>query len=147
MLGANVGFGSIIGPFMAAGFVEQVSWRAHFWTVAPLAAACGAVIMILLPKSKVTANAKEKLKLIDYWGVFFSTAATMLILIPLSGGGSYFPWDSPMVISMLVIGCICLVAFMIIEWRFATLPMMPRKYSNGLPGIIGFVLTAASASV
>ncbi|KKY17688.1 putative mfs multidrug transporter [Phaeomoniella chlamydospora] len=125
LLGANVGFGSVIGPFMAAGFIESATWRAHFWTVSPLAAVCGVVIIFLLPKGKVSAGAKEKLKLIDYWGVFFSTAATMLLLIPLSGGGSYFAWGSSMVISMMVLGGICLVIFMIIEWKFATLPMMP----------------------
>jgi hypothetical protein len=46
-----------------------------------------------------------------------------------SGGGSYFAWESPMVISMLVIGGCCMLAFLFIEYRVALLPMMPCKSS------------------
>lgn len=33
-----------------------------------------------------------------------------------------------MVISMLTIGTISLIAFVIIEWKVAALPMMPREF-------------------
>jgi len=48
-------------------------------------------------------------------------------LIPVSGGGSYFAWDSAMVISMLVIGGSCALAFLFVEHKIAVLPMMPCK--------------------
>lgn len=64
---------------------------------------------------------------IDYWGILSGSAAIILILIPVSGGGSYFAWASPMVISMLAIGGCCVLAFLLIEYRVALLPMMPCK--------------------
>jgi hypothetical protein len=48
----------------------------------------------------------------------------------MSIGGAYFDWDSPMVISMLAIGGLSLILFLIVEWRVANLPMMPGKYKT-----------------
>lgn len=64
---------------------------------------------------------------IDYWGILVGSAAIVLILIPVSGGGSYFPWASPIVISMLAVGVCCMLAFLFIEYKIALLPMMPCK--------------------
>ena len=71
----------------------------------------------------------EKLAQIDYLGVFLSAAGTVLMLVPIAGGGSTFAWNSTLVIAMLIIGCLCAVAFVVVEWRFASLPIMPRKCS------------------
>ncbi|CAD0048648.1 unnamed protein product [Aureobasidium pullulans] len=72
ILGACVGMGNMVGPFIAAAFAQHSTWRGLFW-------------------------------LIDYWGILFGSAAIILILIPVSGGGSYFRWDSAMVIMTLSI--------------------------------------------
>lgn len=128
LLSANIGLGSIVGPFMAAGFVQNVTWRAHFWTLSALAAVCIPVVIILVPASKMSEGIKEKLSMIDYWGSFFSTAATILLLIPISGGGTYFQWSNPMIITMLAAGGASAIAFLYWEWGYAALPMMPRKH-------------------
>jgi len=110
---------------MAAGFVSKTTWRALFWTICPLACVAGVVVAIILPPSKTTGNTKQKMKAIDYWGTLASSTAVILLLIPISGGGTYFPWDSPMVISMLVLGSISMMVFVLVEWKFAVMPMMP----------------------
>ncbi|OGM44933.1 hypothetical protein ABOM_007078 [Aspergillus bombycis] len=71
ILGASLGIGNVIGPFLAAAFIMKATWRAFFWLLAPLS------------------------------------------------------WDSAMVISMLVIGGCSLIVFIFIEWKVATLPMLP----------------------
>ncbi|CAK7214095.1 hypothetical protein SEUCBS140593_002065 [Sporothrix eucalyptigena] len=65
---------------------------------------------------------------IDCAGVLSSSIAVIFLLIPISGGGSYFEWTSPMVISMLVIGVCAFVFFVVVEWKIARLPMMPGQY-------------------
>lgn len=62
---------------------------------------------------------------IDWAGVLTSSTAVVFLLIPIGGGGAYFPWGSPMVISMLVLGVLSLGLFIFVEWRVARLPMMP----------------------
>lgn len=125
--GACVGAGNMIGPFVAAAFVEHSTWRGLFWLVSPLAAVCGIICFFILPnnvpKTKFSVNAKK----IDYAGVLTGSAAIVLILVPISGGGTYFQWSSPMSISMLAIGGVSAVAFFLVEWKFALLPMMPCK--------------------
>jgi hypothetical protein len=90
-----------------------------------LAIISGGIVLMVLPSSKITGDVRSKARLIDYWGILFSSAAILLILIPISGGGTYFAWSSPMVISMLVLGGICAVLFIITEWKVAAMPMMP----------------------
>jgi MFS family permease len=128
ILGACVGLGNMVGPFIAAAFAQQSTWRGLFWLVSPLAAIC----FFILPPSKDSSKLdfRAVAKKIDHWGILFGSAAIVLILIPVSGGGGYFAWDSSMVISMLVIGGICVLAFLFVEHKIAVLPMMPRKLLN-----------------
>ncbi|OAA56154.1 Major facilitator superfamily domain, general substrate transporter [Niveomyces insectorum RCEF 264] len=128
IIGACVGFGNLIGPFVAAGLTARTTWRAYFYMLAPLVVLVGCAAAYLLPSNPPTGGLRENARKIDYWGVFSASTAVILLLIPISGGGSYFRWDSPMVISMLVIGSLLFIAFIFIELRVAKLPMMPRQY-------------------
>ncbi|ORY69822.1 major facilitator superfamily domain-containing protein [Pseudomassariella vexata] len=125
IIGAFVGLGNVTGPFLAAAFIQKATWRAFFWMEAPLTALVGGVAWFLLPSKPRTLGLGESVRKIDYGGVLTSSVGVILLLIPISGGGSYFSWDSPMVISMLAIGSCALVLFVLIEWKVAKLPMMP----------------------
>ncbi|OKL61541.1 hypothetical protein UA08_03180 [Talaromyces atroroseus] len=129
IIGACLGVANIAGPFMAAGFIRSASvgWRGFFWTLTPIVAAGGVVSWFVLPQSKVTGGLRDKLCKIDVWGCLTSSAGIVLLLIPISGGGLYFQWDSAMVISMLVVGSCALVAFIVVEWKVARIPMMPMN--------------------
>lgn len=70
---------------------------------------------------------KTKVKAIDFYGVAFSSSAILLLLVPISGGGTYFVWNSSMVISMITLGGICMIVFIVVEWKFAAMPMMPLR--------------------
>lgn len=130
ILGACVGLGNMVGPFIAAAFVEHSTWRGLFWLISPLAALCCVVCYFILPtpKDAPQMDFQAVSKNIDYYGIISGSAAIVLILIPVSGGGAYFDWNSPMVISMLVVGACCMLAFLFIEHQVALLPMMPCKY-------------------
>lgn len=65
-----------------------------------MAILAGIMVAFTLPPSKVHGDVTAKMKAIDYWGVVFSSSALLLLLIPISGGGTYFDWSSAMVISM-----------------------------------------------
>ncbi|KAK1978463.1 major facilitator superfamily domain-containing protein [Colletotrichum cereale] len=125
ILGSMIGLGNILGPLLAAAFVEKATWRAFFWMLSPLGVIVGIISYYLLPSKPPEGDIMESVKKIDYAGSFTSSAGVILLLIPISGGGAYFPWNSAMVISMLTIGAISLVTFVFVEWRFAKLPMMP----------------------
>jgi MFS family permease len=125
ILGASLGLGNVIGPFIAAAFIMNSTWRGFFWLISPLAACSMVVGSFLIPSNACKGGVRENLGKIDFYGIIASSIGIIFLLIPISGGGSYFQWDSAMVISMLVIGACSLVAFVFIEWKVASLPMLP----------------------
>lgn len=132
ILGSMVGLGNVLGPFIAAGFIQTASWRYLFFLICPLAVLSGLVIFFLVPpphNMPKDDSLKTKLAKIDFLGIITSSTAIILLLIPVSGIGSYFTAKSPMVISMLTIGGISAVLFILVEWKVAKLPMIPRASS------------------
>ncbi|KAL4933730.1 putative MFS transporter [Aspergillus undulatus] len=128
ILGASLGLANVVGPFIAAAFILRATWRGFFWMLSPLAACSIVVGYFLIPDSARKDSFRTNLKRIDYFGIIASSIGIIFLLIPISGGGSYFEWDSPMVISMLVIGGLSLIAFFFIEWKVAVLPMLPMEF-------------------
>ncbi|KAJ5301162.1 uncharacterized protein N7443_006164 [Penicillium atrosanguineum] len=132
IIGSMIGLGSVTGPFLAAGFVLRSTWRGLFWLLAPLGVLNALVAFWFLPSKKPTITFKEGMKKVDYLGVLTSSIGTIFLLIPISGGGAYFAWSSPLVISMLAIGASSLILFVVVEWKFAKIPMMPGNIFIGL---------------
>ncbi|EAW18437.1 putative MFS transporter [Aspergillus fischeri NRRL 181] len=125
ILGASLGLGNVIGPFIAGAFIMNSTWRGFFWLISPLAACSMVVGFFLIPNNACKGGVRENLSKINFYGIIASSIGIIFLLIPISGGGSYFQWNSAMVISMLVIGACSLVAFVFIEWKVASLPMLP----------------------
>jgi MFS family permease len=128
ILGASLGVGNIIGPFLASAFIMRSTWRGFFWLISPLAACSAVVGYFLIPNNARKDGFRKNIRRIDWFGSLASSIGIIFILIPISGGGSYFTWDSPMVISMLVIGGCSFMAFFFIEWKVAALPMLPSRF-------------------
>ncbi|KAJ5088657.1 major facilitator superfamily domain-containing protein [Penicillium angulare] len=125
IVGSMIGLGSVTGPFFSAAFVSRATWRGFFWMLAPLGALNALLAFFYLPSKPPKTTFKVGVRNIDYLGALTSSIASILLLIPISGGGSYFSWYSPLVISMLVIGTVALVIFLISQWKLSKLPMMP----------------------
>ncbi|GIZ43165.1 hypothetical protein CKM354_000640300 [Cercospora kikuchii] len=126
ILGAMVGLGNAAGPLIAAAFAVRASWRGLFYFLAPASLVAFAASWLWLPTNMPKLKLKETIARIDMLGLLFGTAAVVQLLIPTSSGGhAGTPWDSPQVIAMFVVGGFCLIAFLLIEWKWAKLPMMP----------------------
>ena len=96
ILGSCVGLGNMVGPVLASAFAEKTkaSWRGLFYFLAPTAAVCGVVHFFMLPTSVPKEDFRANIKKIDYLGVITASIALILLLIPISGGGAYFEWNS-----------------------------------------------------
>lgn len=84
-------------------------------------------IFFLLPLKQVPGSFMDKIKQIDWTGSFLSLAGIVIVLIPISGGGSTYEWNSPIVIAMLCVGAGLLVAFLVWEGLWAKLPILPLR--------------------
>ncbi|TEY40636.1 hypothetical protein BOTCAL_0430g00010 [Botryotinia calthae] len=132
-IGLAVAFGSGLGPLLGGTMATKVSWRWTLWYDVPWLVVLSIMLFIVLPSSKMAAGTRARLGMIDWIGVAMSVAATVLLLVPLSQGGSTFAWNSSLVISMLVIGVVTFTVFLAVEWKVAKLPIMPlHLFQNGL---------------
>jgi len=148
ILGFMVGAGNALGPLIASAFAIRTSWRGLFYLLAPLIMVTVIASWLYLPTNMPKLNVKETLAKIDVAGLVSGTAAVILLLIPISSGGhAGTPWDSPEIIAMFAVGGVCLIVFVIVEWKWATLPMMPlemfRKASVAAMLAQSFLLGAA----
>ena len=67
----------------------------------------------------------ETIRKIDFLGLCTGSTFIILVLVAISQGGHPgTPWDSPLVITLLTVGGVLGVLFLVVEWR-AALPMMP----------------------
>ncbi|PWW78843.1 MFS general substrate transporter [Tuber magnatum] len=142
-VGLTWAFASAIGPVLGGVFTEKVTWRLCFWINLPIAVlAMGSLICLLhLQSPKITV--KEGLKRVDWLGIALVASGTVLFLLGLEFGGVSHPWDSPIVICFILFGILILCSFVYVEWKVATLPIMPIKLftnrSNACAYFVGFL--------
>ncbi|CAE6389590.1 unnamed protein product [Rhizoctonia solani] len=123
-LGAAVALGSGIGPLIG-GALSTAGWRWVFWFTVPISITCIGQLWWLLPQNELSGNFLEKVRKVDFVGSLLSLASVVLILVPISGGGTYYSWHSALVIAMLSVGSVLAIAFLFVEWRIAALPILP----------------------
>ncbi|KDN62544.1 putative major facilitator superfamily transporter [Colletotrichum sublineola] len=127
VLGAVLALANGVGPFIGGAVVQQSTWRWVFWMVPIICAPAAITILFCLPLKHQSGNYAEKVKKIDYGGIALNMASTLLVLIPLSGGGVSYPWSSPFVIAAVTVGAVLGVLFVLYEWKLARLPIMPLR--------------------
>lgn len=133
ILGSFVGLGNAIGPFIASAFIEHLTWRKFYYTLFPIILCATISVFMIVPYTKPDYDIKEKIKNVDYLGFLSSSIAIIFLLIPISGGGSTFDWNSPFTIAMLTIGGAFVFVFLFVEYKIARLPMVPlRLFSANL---------------
>ncbi|KAF6844637.1 major facilitator superfamily transporter [Colletotrichum musicola] len=133
MLSASIGLGASTGPFIAASMLSKgkiggvEAWRWIFWVPPILAATCAVVVWLCLPLKPVAGGWREKVTMIDWYGLGAAMAGILLLLIPLNSGGSIWPWNSDHVIAMLVLGGFFFIVFAVVERSIAKIPLIPLR--------------------
>ncbi|KAI0428517.1 major facilitator superfamily domain-containing protein [Xylaria sp. FL1042] len=144
MISLAIGVGATSGPFLAAALVRLGAdgWRWTFFIPAIAASGCFILLLFILPLSPVSGIWRQKIQKIDWLGVITSIAGVVLIVLAINSGGSVWLWDSPQVLTTLIIGAILFGAFVAVEAFLAKIPIMPlrlfRSRSQCLLLVTGF---------
>ncbi|KAL7276684.1 hypothetical protein RUND412_000301 [Rhizina undulata] len=129
IVGVGIVCGTGAGPLLGGVFAAH-DWRWVFWVICPPAVIGIVQIWIWLPLKPVEGAWRGKVAQIDFAGIFLLTTATVFILVPISGGGSTYPWSSPLVITLLILGVVALAAFAAVEHFYAKVPIIPLRIFN-----------------
>ncbi|KAJ4117611.1 hypothetical protein NW768_010978 [Fusarium equiseti] len=113
---------SVLGPVLGGVISQHSTWRWVFLLNVPGGVLAFVLVAIFLPASEQSSRLslikviRAKVRRsnwvrIDYLGIFFLLAASVLLVFALEEGGTRYPWNSPVVISTLIIAIICFIAF------------------------------------
>ena len=78
------------------------------------------------PKTPIIAG----LKALDWLGCLTIVGGTVMVLVGLNLGGSSYPWRSATIICLLVFGVLILMLFILVELKFAQVPVIPFSIFN-----------------
>ncbi|KAK6540821.1 hypothetical protein TWF694_008209 [Orbilia ellipsospora] len=133
MVGMAVACGNGLGPLVGGVLTQAVGWQWAFWFVCPLCVIAIGYLMSVWPtshsRSPITSDKRtwHKLKLVDWAGAWTSMFSIVLLLIPISQCRSTTSCTSPAAVSMFTAGVTLFAIFLVIEWRFAKLPLLPAQ--------------------
>jgi EmrB/QacA subfamily drug resistance transporter len=114
-LAASVfGLSSVIGPLIGGFLTDGPGWRYAFYVNIPVGLVALAILYFCFPHIRVPKPAGFK---IDYAGSLSLVAAIVPILLALSWGGRDYPWASPVIVGMMLVGVVFAASFVLVEMR------------------------------
>ncbi|KAI5798831.1 major facilitator superfamily domain-containing protein [Geopyxis carbonaria] len=124
---------SAIGPVLGGVFTGMAKWGWRFCFIinVPIGLVAIAALVIFLHLQSPKLTLVQGLKRVDWLGTLLIVAGTVLFLLGLEFGGVMRPWNSPMVLCLLVFGVVLILVFILVEWKVAKIPIMPlRLFKN-----------------
>ncbi|KAJ7495595.1 putative efflux pump antibiotic resistance protein [Mycena latifolia] len=128
--------GSVVGPLLGGALTEKASWRYNFWINLPLGAVTVLVIIIFFKPPAPTRESQpmplaKRIQQFDPWGTLVFIPAIVSLLLVLQWGGSKYAWGNGRIIALLILFCVLIAAFVVIQVRKqeeATVP--PRVFKQ-----------------
>ncbi|OTA98310.1 hypothetical protein M426DRAFT_77058 [Hypoxylon sp. CI-4A] len=151
LLGLMWAVAASAGPLVGGALTELVDWRWCFWINLPVCGVAFVLLLLLLDVHSPRTRLREGLGALDWFGTVSILAVTLLLLLGLDFGGAIFPWSSPKVICLIVVGVAMIGFFLYSEKRLAKYPLVPlgvfKDWSNNAAFVVGFAHSMVSVGI
>ena len=120
-IGTWSGFTAIttaVGPVLGGWLVQHASWRWVFFINVPIAAAVMVISFRWIPESRSAISGR-----VDWYGALLATVGLGGLVNGFIESAS-LGWSNPVVFGSLIVGFLCIVAFVVVEANIAR-PMLP----------------------
>jgi hypothetical protein len=124
-----------------AGGLAQTSWRWAFYFNLPICGITFVLLFIFLDVHNPRTKTLDGLKAIDWTGSIIVIGMTVMVLLGLQFGGTTFPWGSPKVIVLIVVGSLLSLVFIYVEKKLAKYPIMPLGLFHDPSNVAVLVVT------
>lgn len=130
--------GFLFGALFSSLLTQLASWPWSYYIMAIACIILAALAALAIPPDVGYKEYRQN-ETFDYFGAFFGISGLILINCawnqsPIDG------WEKPYVYVLLIVGVCCLVAFCVVETKFASQPLVPLSKFNA-------VITRTLASV
>ncbi|KAJ6259832.1 hypothetical protein Dda_5474 [Drechslerella dactyloides] len=116
--------GSVLGPVLGGVFSEKVSWTWVFWINLPFCGIGFVMVPVFLKLNFIPTSMAAKLRKIDWVGSTIFIGSCTSFLIPITWGGTMYPWDSFRTLVPLIVGGVGLIGFVFYEIYVASDPLI-----------------------
>ncbi|KAI1500569.1 MFS general substrate transporter [Biscogniauxia marginata] len=138
ILGVVWGLACGLGPVVGGAFAEYVSWRWCFWINLPISGLAAIFVFFFLKVHTPKTPIIEGLLAMDWLGTIAIVGATVMFLLGLGYGGVAYPWNSAIVVTLIIFGVVALGVFALIEWKVAKYPVTPLRLFHSTSNIAVF---------
>ncbi|KAJ2621231.1 hypothetical protein GGI26_004304 [Coemansia sp. RSA 1358] len=135
------GVSNAAGPLIGGLISDRLNWRVAFFGDMIMGVITIVYLAVILRLPRTTASWRDGVRNLDYAGVAIVIGCISCVIVGLNVGGTILSWSSPATIACLVSGCVLLGAFVIVELKFARLPLVPMWVFTVRDLVVPFAVT------
>ncbi|MGA2285534.1 MAG: MDR family MFS transporter [Dehalococcoidia bacterium] len=120
-MGTVFAVAAVAGPLLGGLFTDHLTWRWVFYINLPLG-----LLALVVTQTVLRLPFQRQKHPIDYLGSALMVAGLSSLLLVTSWGGTEYPWWSPQIIGLTVLGVLLLCLFLVQETR-APEPLLPLR--------------------